>query len=301
MSIARQEGAAETALRERLAAGPISWGVCEVPGWGLQLPLERVLAEMHALGIAATEAGPDGYLGTDARRVRALLEANGLTLVGGFLPVVLHEPSDAVAKVHRTAAFFAELGAQVLCSAVVVDEGWSPPVELSDAQWERLLESLPLLDDAAAEHGIRHALHPHWGTLVEQAADVRRVLDGSDVALCLDTGHLALGGADAAEIAAHHGDRIAHAHLKDVDERVAGRLRAGELDLVGAVQAGLFKPLGEGDAPVEETVLALERGGYDGWYVLEQDTAISDAAESPVEDVRRSVEFLYRITEGGEV
>lgn len=298
----------EAALRGRLAAGPISWGVCEVPGWGLQLPPERVLAEMRALGIGATEAGPDGYLG-DAGRARSLLAANGLRLVGGFLAVVLHEPAaleETLDRVRRTAAFFAELGGEVVCSAAVVDDAWSSPVELADAQWEHLLAALPLVDAAAAEHGLRHALHPHWGTLVERAAAVARVLEGSEVAICLDTGHLALGGADALAIVADHSDRVGHVHLKDVDERTAGRLRAGELGLVEAVQAGLFRPLGVGCAQVEDVVLALEQAGYDGWYVLEQDTAIADPESSPADDVRTSVEFLRQViakqaTEGGQL
>ena len=29
---------------DRIAGAPISWGVCEVPGWGYQLTPERVLA-----------------------------------------------------------------------------------------------------------------------------------------------------------------------------------------------------------------------------------------------------------------
>ena len=48
--------------RRRLAGAPISWGVCEVPGWGRQLPPDRVLAEMAGLGLSATELGPLGYL-----------------------------------------------------------------------------------------------------------------------------------------------------------------------------------------------------------------------------------------------
>ena len=39
----------DSSVLERLAAGPISWGVCEVPHWGIQLPPERVLAEMQLL------------------------------------------------------------------------------------------------------------------------------------------------------------------------------------------------------------------------------------------------------------
>ena len=41
-------------LAARLAGAPISWGVCEVPGWGRMLPPERVFAEMAELGLRAT-------------------------------------------------------------------------------------------------------------------------------------------------------------------------------------------------------------------------------------------------------
>ena len=37
-------------------------------------------------------------------------------------------------------------------------------------------------------------LHPHVGTMVENGYEVQRVLDSSSVALCLDTGHLLIGG-----------------------------------------------------------------------------------------------------------
>lgn len=42
---------------KRIAAAPISWGVCEVPGWGVQLSCERVLGDAQRLGLTATEAG----------------------------------------------------------------------------------------------------------------------------------------------------------------------------------------------------------------------------------------------------
>jgi inosose dehydratase len=287
---------------DRIAAAPISWGVCEVPGWGLQLDPDRVLAEMRTLGIAATEAGPDGYLGTDVEAARALLDAHGLQLVGGFLPVVLHDPvrlDATLAKVREKAEFFAALGAGFLNSAAVVDDGWSPRIDLDDAQWDHLLRALALVDEAAAEHGVRNVLHPHWRTLVERDEDVRRVLDGSDVRLCLDTGHLVLGGSNPLEIAAAHPGRIAHVHLKDVRDAVAVRLRSGELQLVEAVQQGLFQPLGAGDVAIGEVVVELERSGYAGWYVLEQDSALlgeaPPAGEGPIDDVRRSLDFLREV------
>src|SRR4051812_42145845 len=66
------------AIERRLAAAPISWGVCEVPGWGRQLPSERVLSELASLGLRATELGPLGYLGDDVTAVRSALARHGL-------------------------------------------------------------------------------------------------------------------------------------------------------------------------------------------------------------------------------
>lgn len=287
------------AILDRLAGGPISWGVCEVPGWGAELPPDRVLAEMASLGLRATEAGPEGYLGADPDALVALLERHGLQLLGGFLPVVLHDPAAHVASVaaaHRVGALLEAAGASFLVSAAVVDLDWSPRVDLSAREWRALCEGLSRIDEAAAAHGLTHVAHPHWGTLLERRDDVLRLLDGCDALVCLDTGHLALGGSDPVEVAAATGDRVAHVHLKDVDGALAARLRDGELALVPAVQRGLFRALGEGDAPVRETVEALERAGYTGWYVLEQDTALASAAipdgEGPIRDVRRSIVFL---------
>ncbi|TMC57992.1 MAG: inosose dehydratase, partial [Chloroflexi bacterium] len=50
----------------RLAAAPISWGVSEVPGWGYQLSLGRVLEEAARLGLRDMEAGPPGFFPRDA-------------------------------------------------------------------------------------------------------------------------------------------------------------------------------------------------------------------------------------------
>ncbi len=64
-------------LDGRVAAAPISWGVCEVPGWGAMLPAERVLPEMRSLGLSATELGAPGFLPDDVEELRAVLTPTG--------------------------------------------------------------------------------------------------------------------------------------------------------------------------------------------------------------------------------
>jgi len=280
----------------RLAGAPISWGVCEVPGWGLQLPPERVLSEMAALGLKATELGPQGWLPLDGATVRAELDRHGLRLVGGFVPVVVHEADLAPEDARRAAAQLAAAGAEVFVAAAVQDGDWSAPVPLDDDGFKRAGAHLRELADLVAAEGLTLVLHPHVGTIVESAADVERALAHSDVPWCLDTGHLLIGGVEPAQFVRDHADRIGHVHLKDVEASLAARVRGGELSLVQATQLGLFRPLGDGDARVDEVVRLLEQQGYERWLVLEQDLAIT-GTEPPVDggpalDAARSIEFL---------
>jgi inosose dehydratase len=272
--------------------------VCEVPGWGKQLDPDRVLAEMASLGLTVTELGPTGYLGDTPQSIRARLERHGLELVGGFVPVVLHEPAGdgELERARAIAHTLAAAGTEVFVAAIVLDQAWSAPRPLTDPEWHTLVERLERLDAIAAAEGLTLALHPHAGTLVETAADVERLLNDSSVGWCLDTGHLLIGGVDPVAFVRDHGERIVHAHLKDVDATIGERLRAGELSLVQATQAGLFRPLGRGDARICEVVRGLDEHRYGGWLVLEQDTAITGSepppGRGPLDDARLSVGYL---------
>ena len=282
----------------RLAGAPISWGVCEVPGWGRQLPPDRVLGEMAGLGLTATELGPLGYLPRDPLALRGRLDAHGLALVGGFVPLVLHEPSlDASRRAAAdAAAMLAAAGADVFVCALLMDADWAEPAPLDDRQFAALVERIPVIEDLVAHHGLTFALHPHAGTVVESAADVERLLAATDVGWCLDTGHLLIGGADPVAFVRDHGERVVHVHLKDVDAGVAARYGAGELTLMGATQAGLFRPLGQGDAGIPAVLAQLDAHGYEQWLVLEQDAALTGeeppAGSGPVLDVQASIEYL---------
>jgi inosose dehydratase len=278
----------------RLAGAPISWGVCEVPGWGHQLGPDRVLAEMREAGLSATEFGPAGFLPDGAER-SALLGSYGLAAVGGFVPVVLHDPRrDPVAEVDRALDGFGDAAVLVLAAATGLDGYDTRPV-LSEGEWTILLAALDRVAGHAAARGYEAALHPHVGTVVEGPEEVARVLAGSRVPLCLDTGHLLIGGTDPLELARSAADRIGHVHLKDVDAALAGRVRAGKLTYTEAVRRGVYRPLGEGDIDIAGIVAALTAAGYDGWYVLEQDTIVTaepPPGAGPLDDVRRSVAFL---------
>ncbi|GAB2954632.1 sugar phosphate isomerase/epimerase [Micromonospora polyrhachis] len=284
----------------RIAGAPISWGVCEVPGWGHQMTAERVLTEMAGTGIIATEFGPDGFLPTDPVQRRELLTAYGLTAVGGFVPVLLHDPGhDPLPEVLAHLPAFLASGANTLVLAAATEaEGYDQRPVLDAAGWRTLLGRLDALAGVTADHGVVATLHPHVGTMVERAEEVWRVLDGSVVGLCLDTGHLLVGGADPVEVARKAAGRTAHVHLKDVNATLASRVRAGAIGYRDAVAAGMYRPLGDGDVGIAEIVTALTDAGYPGWYVMEQDAVLaSEPADGtgPLADVRRSLAYLASV------
>ncbi len=285
----------------RLAAAPISWGICEVPGWGPQLSPERVLGEMRQLGITATELGAIGWLPTDPARARDLLDRYGLSLIGGFVPLVLHDPArsaESLESARATAATLAAAGGRYFVTAVVSSlSSWDRPA-LDAAAWSLLLANLDAVDAVAADHGLVQAVHPHVNTLIETAEEFERFVAGCAARFTLDTGHLLLGGADPLDVARRHHDRTALVHIKDVDARVAARLGGGELSLMEAVIAGLFPSAGQGSAPIAATVTALEDAGYDGWYVLEQDVSLTEIpaeGAGPSTGVQASIEYLQSL------
>ncbi|MGP9537969.1 sugar phosphate isomerase/epimerase family protein [Brachybacterium sp. AOP43-C2-M15] len=286
----------------RIATAPISWGVSEVEGWGVQLPPERVLTEMRELGFDATELGAEGFLPPAPEDKAHVLAEYGLTAIGSFVPVGAHQADvDPLPRVEQELADYAASGADVLVLATVTGAtGYDDTREpLTPAQWSTLLANLERIREAAAAQGVTAVLHPHVGTVVETAEDIQAVLEGSTIPFCFDTGHLMIGGTDPVRFAAEHADRIAYMHLKDVSLEGMRRVKDGEISYFDAiVEDSLYRPVGEGDVDVRAILTSLVDSGFDGWIVLEQDKVVREepaAGEGPVLDARTSVENVRRL------
>jgi inosose dehydratase len=289
-------------LLERVAGAPITWGVDGSPGWGFLMDRDRVMREMVESGLSATELGPDGYLPTDPAELQDYLAGFDLSIVGGFVPALLYRHGgidEQFAYVARAARQLASSGSKVLVlGPSSANPGYDTPVDMSDDEWSTFLANLRTLESIVGDAGLTTALHPHWGLAIATGPDIDRLLDASDVGLCLDTGHAYLGGADPVEIAKVAGDRVLHVHLKDVDTAGAERVRSGEIPFRQAVIDGLFVPLGRGGVDIAGVIGALEEGGYRGWYVLEQDVSLkSDPApgSGPKADAVDSVAYLRQL------
>lgn len=282
--------------RSRIAAAPISWGVSEVPRWGHQLPVDRVLGEIRALGLSATEFGPEGFLATEPAAKAEQLRRYGLRAVGGFLPVLLHDPDhDPLDRVSGYVDDCRATGAgAVVLAADSGDAGYDQRPVLDELGWKTLLHNLDRIDDFTRSRGVLASLHPHVGTLIERGDEVERVLAGSRIGLCVDTGHLLAGGTDPVALTRAHVDRVVHIHLKDVDGPLAAEVAAGRMPFGDAVRDGLFRPLGQGTVDIAAMVSVLDASGYEGWYVLEQDVMLDaePVDAGPMANVRASLDYL---------
>ena len=287
---------------QRIASAPISWGICEVPGWGAMLPTKRVLKEMSDLGLPATELGAPGFFSDSSTELKDQLAEFNMSMIGGFTPVVLQDKSQEQATLDmaiKTSKKFQEIGATHFVSAPVQSWDWAIPTPLTGEETKQMLRMLDRIDEITKDHGLVHVIHPHLQTIVETKRDIDLVVENSPVMWCLDTGHMTIGGQDTVEFAKKYASRVGHVHLKDVNMKSVAPVLNRTQSIMEGVQSGLFTPLGQGDVPILETVLALESAGYQGWYVIEQDTAITgampDEGAGPITGMKRSVDYLHNV------
>ncbi len=281
----------------KIAGAPISWGVCEVPNWGYQMAPERVLAEMGQIGLTATEFGPQGWLPVDAQERAAMVGEFGLKPVGSFFLAVMHDPNfDPIPQVEAELRAFELAGGEFLVLAADSGlEGYDERPVLDERGWETLFGNMTRIREVCAARGVTACLHPHWGTMVQNVDEVERVLDNSTVGLCLDTGHMACGGADVVEMVRKYADRVDIVHAKDICKEITNRLLPGEITWSQGIRAGMFTPIGQGDIDFAKIVELLDGAGFDGYWVLEQDIMIDEeppAGAGPIANARASLSAL---------
>ena len=292
-----------------LAAAPITWGVCELPNWGVVPPASQVLDEIAAAGFQGTELGQVGYFPAEPGDLRRALHARALQLVGAFFPIPLNAEDagrSALEEGRSLARLLSSVGCTTLVAAEAGDDsrlaiaGRVPEAgRLPAGQWKRAGQILAELARITEEVGVSVVFHPHAGTYVETEAELDALLEATpdQVGLCLDTGHVAYGGGDPAAVARRYAGRVRHVHVKDVSEPLLQRVRQEGLGYADAVGQGIFTPLGEGSIDFPAVIAALRDQHYHGWYVLEQDVRLGPPwpTQNPAQNAAASRQYLEKL------
>jgi inosose dehydratase len=273
----------------RVANAPVSYGVFEMTIGrlaGLPGPLE-LLDAAAGVGYEGIDLGPPGFLG-EGSMLAERLASRRLGLAGGWVQLRFGEPDgfrEDLALLERALELFA---------AVEAEAGWRPKPTLADAGsaarlanpgrgkdlpeigldaagWRRLADGVQVAAERCRARGLEPTFHHHACTHVEAPHEIERLLELTDVGLCLDTGHLLLGGGDPVRALREWSGRVNHVHLKDARLAVLEGVIAERAGMEAVWSRGAFCELGTGDLNVDGFLAALRESGYGGWLVVEQD------------------------------
>jgi len=275
----------------RVASAPVSWGIFEFEGIEPKFPYTRVLDEIAGTGYTGIELGPYGYLPTDPAKLREELGKRGLQLLSAFVPVKLVDASAHAAGAQeaiKVGKLLAALGAKYIVLAdangsvpeLVKQAGQRKGSKLSAAEWDVFAKGVDYVAERVfGEVGLKVTFHHHCAGYVETPDESKALLERTNpdlVGLCLDTGHWHYAGGDAVQCIKDFGKRVNYLHFKDCSKEIAAKCRAEKKDYFEAVQAGVFCELGKGEVDFPGVVREVEKLGYDGWAIVEQDVMVAD-------------------------
>ncbi|NJP95725.1 TIM barrel protein [Nonomuraea sp. FMUSA5-5] len=267
----------------KVANAPVSFGVFELSDGPPPLTPDEMVRALAEAGYEGIDSGPIGYLGTGSE-LRERLSGAGLLLCGGWVDLPFHD-ADAYDRALPTltaaldvfaAAPAGDLPPRPTIACPGTPERFARPggtaPGLPAAEWPAFAARIQDATERCRARGFEPAFHHHLGTHVETPEDVERLLELTDVQLCLDTGHLLLAGGDPVAALRAWSERVGHVHIKDGDTAVLARALDDGVDLRELMGRGGFAPLGEGELDLPAVVRTLDEIGYAGWIVIEQDT-----------------------------
>ena len=292
----------------RIANAPCSWGALEFDLKGEVPDYVQVLNEIAETGYAGTELGDWGFMPTDPEKLSQEIHARNLVLLGAFVPVFLKDPASHDAGIEvavRTARLMAAVEG-TLPFVVLADENGrvaertknagriTPEMGLSDAEWPVFAEgAMKVAEAVKKETGLRTAFHHHCAGYVETPAEIARLMALTDPAvlgLVFDCGHYRFGGGNPVDGLRRYGKRVWHFHFKDYHPGVGKQVAENGWDYFQALRQGVFCELGNGEIDFPALMKELEKLGYDGWGVVEQD--VLPGMGKPRESAKRNRQYI---------
>lgn len=233
----------------RIATAPVNFGIYSVRDPFISAAeYARISVDC---GYEGTDLGPFGYLDE-------VLTPSGPPLAGGWHDLRFGQEAgfaEDLAALDRTARLLHENNRFPDMSSFAPKPTLACPPSgpLDAAGWGLLVRQAYRAASRCREHGLEPVFHHHMDTSIETPDDIDRLLELTELELCLDTGHLIAAGGDPLATLRRWGHRVRHVHVKD------------------ALPDGTFCRLGAGNLDLEAFLDALRALDYEGWIVVEQD------------------------------
>ena len=300
-----------------VANAPCSYGAFEITVGidPLVPPALQLLDAVADAGYAGIDLGPLGYLGMGAELAERL-QSRKLTLAGGYFAVPFSDPSQLPAELERLDQLLDTFDAAA--NGAVVGAGTPKPrptiadagsesrsaypgravedrsLGWDDSGWRQFADQLAQIVERCRARGYEPTFHPHTATYIEAPWEIDRLLELSDIGVCLDTGHLLLGGGDPVSAVDSWRGRINHVHVKDARLDVIQGIIGDSAPVEEIWRRRAFCRLGDGDVALDRVLEELREVGYDGWLVVEQDILpdAEEGAEAPARDQVANREWL---------
>ncbi|GAB1583199.1 myo-inosose-2 dehydratase [Phyllobacterium phragmitis] len=260
----------------RIGANPIGWSNDDMLEIGGHIPLEQCLTEARAAGFEGMELG--NKFPREAAKLKPILDAHGLALVGGWYSteLLIRDVAEEMKHARPHIDLLKAMGCRVFIAAETsnaIHSDKALPLSarpiLEKTAWKEFGARYTEFAERLREEGLQLVYHHHMGTVVQSEAEIDRMMEmaGEAFHLLLDTGHATWGGGDPARIARHYRDRISHVHCKDIREDVMWQSQKGDWSFLDSVLAGVYTVPGDGF--IDYVGVLKQLPGYSGWVVVE--------------------------------
>lgn len=287
-------------MEVKIGTAPDSWGVW-FPENEKQIDWERCMNEMAESGYQGIELGPWGYLPNEYEKLKNELEKRNLeltatTLVGDLMSKEkTREMMDLLDEMAKLQLQFESAKYVVLiddCYTDLFTGNLVRPRTLNDAEWSNFIKNiLKIRNYAKIQYGLEIVFHPHAQSHIETEEQIQRLLDDTDINLCLDTGHHAYADGDPVAFMKKHHKRIPYLHVKSCDLKVREKMQRENWPFAKAVSNDIMCEPELGVVDMKAFVEVLESIDFKGWAIVEQDMYPAPF-DKPFPIAKRTREYL---------